>query len=111
MRDGGPPFAGPYFAAKAALDSLAVSYAGELVRFGIDTIIVVPGAYTSGTNHFANAGVPADAAPAAEYDNRYGVYLKVMPERLAALTASTLTPAKTAARSSRPSATGSGPSS
>ena len=28
-RGGGPPFAGPYLAAKAAMDSLAVSYAGD----------------------------------------------------------------------------------
>ena len=31
-RGGTPPFLGPYFAAKAAMDALAVSYAGELAR-------------------------------------------------------------------------------
>jgi len=36
---------------------LAVSYAAELARFGVDTTIVVPGAFTTGTNHYANAGV------------------------------------------------------
>ncbi len=30
VKGGTPPFCGPYFAAKAAMDSLAVSYAGEL---------------------------------------------------------------------------------
>jgi NAD(P)-dependent dehydrogenase (short-subunit alcohol dehydrogenase family) len=30
-RGGTPPYLSPYFAAKAAMDSLAVSYAGELV--------------------------------------------------------------------------------
>jgi hypothetical protein len=29
----------------------------------------VPGAFTKGTNHFANAGHPADAARLAEYEN------------------------------------------
>jgi hypothetical protein len=38
------------------MDSLAVSYSGELARWGVETSIVVPGAFTSGTNHFADAG-------------------------------------------------------
>ena len=29
---------------------------------------MVPGAFTRGTNHFANAGSPADAARLAEYE-------------------------------------------
>ena len=36
-RGGTPPYLGPYFAAKAAKDALAVSYAGELVRWGVET--------------------------------------------------------------------------
>jgi len=68
-RGGTPPYLSPYFAAKAAMDSLAVSYASELTRWGIETSIIVPGAFTKGTNHFAHAGKPADAARAAEYDN------------------------------------------
>src|SRR6267142_4092077 len=67
-RGGTPPYLSPYFAAKAAMDSLAVSYAGELTRWGIETSIIVPGAFTKGTNHFAHAGSPADKARAAEYD-------------------------------------------
>src|SRR5262245_52405789 len=67
-RGGTPPYLSPYFAAKAAMDSLAVSYAGELSRWGIETAILVPGAYTKGTNHFAHSGKPADEARAAEYD-------------------------------------------
>jgi NAD(P)-dependent dehydrogenase (short-subunit alcohol dehydrogenase family) len=43
------------FAAKAAMDALAVSYAAELNRWSIETSIIVPGAFTSGTNHFAHA--------------------------------------------------------
>jgi NAD(P)-dependent dehydrogenase (short-subunit alcohol dehydrogenase family) len=65
---GTPPYLAPYFAAKAAMDSLAVSYAREVARWGIETSIIVPGAYTSGTNHFANAGSPADQAVVDEYD-------------------------------------------
>ncbi|MEH2472598.1 NAD(P)-dependent dehydrogenase (short-subunit alcohol dehydrogenase family) [Nitrobacteraceae bacterium AZCC 2161] len=68
-RGGTPPYLSPYFAAKAAMDSLAVSYAGELARWGIETSIIVPGAFTKGTNHFAHSGKPADTARAAEYDN------------------------------------------
>ena len=71
-RGGTPPYLAPYFAAKAAMDSLAVSYASELARWGIETSIIVPGAFTSGTNHFKNAGYPNDRARSAEYDS--GVY-------------------------------------
>jgi NAD(P)-dependent dehydrogenase (short-subunit alcohol dehydrogenase family) len=72
-RGGTPPFLSPYFAAKAAMDSLAVSYAAELTPAGIETSIVVPGAFTSGTNHFKNAGSPHDTARAAAYQR--GAYL------------------------------------
>lgn len=84
-RGGCPPFLAPYFAAKAAMDALAVSYAAELVRFGIDTAIVVPGAFTSGTNHFAHAGTPADTGRAAAYDERYGTLLAGLDQRLGEL--------------------------
>ena len=67
-RGGTPPFLSPYFAAKAAMDSLAVSYAGELARWGIETSIIVPGAFTKGTNHFAHSGSPADKARVAAYE-------------------------------------------
>lgn len=78
-RGGTPPFLAPYFAAKAAMDSLAVSYAGELTRWGIETSIMVPGAFTKGTNHFAHSGKPADEARAAEYME--GPYAG-MPDRI-----------------------------
>jgi NAD(P)-dependent dehydrogenase (short-subunit alcohol dehydrogenase family) len=64
---GTPPYLAPYFAAKAGMDALAVVYARELTRWGIETSIIVPGAFTGGTNHFAHAGSPADKARAAEY--------------------------------------------
>jgi NAD(P)-dependent dehydrogenase (short-subunit alcohol dehydrogenase family) len=76
-RGGTPPYLSPYFAAKAAMDSLAVSYASELTRWGIETSIVVPGAFTKGTNHFAHAGAPEDTARAVEYNE--GPY-KGVPE-------------------------------
>jgi len=65
---GTPPYLAPYFAAKAAMDSLAVLYARELSRWGIETTNVVPGAFTKGTNHFAHSGRPADEARVAEYE-------------------------------------------
>jgi NAD(P)-dependent dehydrogenase (short-subunit alcohol dehydrogenase family) len=71
----GTPFIAPYFAAKAALDSLATDYADELLRFGIDTGIVVPGAFASGTRHFDHSGYPADTQRAAEYD-KYGTFMR-----------------------------------
>jgi NAD(P)-dependent dehydrogenase (short-subunit alcohol dehydrogenase family) len=65
---GTPPYLAPYFAAKAGMDALAVLYARELARWGIETTIVVPGAFTKGTNHFAHSGRPADEARLAEYE-------------------------------------------
>lgn len=67
-RGGTAPYLSPYFAAKAPMDSLAVSYASELTRWGIETSIIVPGAFTKGTNHFAHSGSPADKDRAKEYD-------------------------------------------
>jgi NAD(P)-dependent dehydrogenase (short-subunit alcohol dehydrogenase family) len=84
-RGGTPPYLAPYFAAKAAMDALAVSYAGELTRFGIETTIVVPGAFTSGTNHFANAGHPADQETVDAYENLYPKLIEQVSQRLAAL--------------------------
>ncbi|WAS94546.1 SDR family oxidoreductase [Nannocystis punicea] len=85
-RGGRPPFMSPYAAAKAALDSLAVDYAFETARFGLETTIVVPGAFTHGTSHFPNAGRPSDAATVAAYDARYHGILDAIGERLSALT-------------------------
>lgn len=84
-RGGTPPFLAPYFAAKAAMDSLAVSYASELTRWGIETAIIVPGAFTKGTNHFAHSGKPADEAVAAAYAD--GPYAGVAEKALGGLAA------------------------
>ena len=67
-RGGTPPYLAPYFAAKAAMDALAVSYAGELARWGIETAIIVPGSFTRGTSHYEHAGSPGDTARASEYE-------------------------------------------
>src|ERR1022692_201892 len=84
-RGGTPPYLGPYFAAKAAMDSLAVSYAAEVARFGIDTVIVVPGSFTTGTNHFANAGHAQDDDVAQDYEARLPDLMKQVAEKLAEL--------------------------
>lgn len=82
-RGGTPPFLSPYFAAKAGMDSLAVSYAPELARWGIETSIMVPGAFTRGTKHFTNAGKPDDEKVISEYVN--GPYADVADKALGGL--------------------------
>jgi hypothetical protein len=52
------------------MDALAVVYARELTRWGIETSIIVPEAFTGGTNHFARAGSPADKAKGLCIDSR-----------------------------------------
>ncbi|KAK5633487.1 hypothetical protein RRF57_009201 [Xylaria bambusicola] len=64
------PFIGAYFAAKAAQDSLAQSYAAELTAWGIETTIVSPGVFTKGTNHFSDAMKPGRPSVAQEYEDR-----------------------------------------
>lgn len=85
VKGGTPPYLGPYFAAKAAMDSLAVSYAGELARWGVETSIVVPGSFTSGTNHFAHSGRPADTNVENAYETRYSGLIGQVAAKLAAL--------------------------
>jgi hypothetical protein len=50
------------------MDAMAVVYARELSRWGIETSIIVPGAFTGGTNHFVRSGSPLDEARVAEYE-------------------------------------------
>jgi NAD(P)-dependent dehydrogenase (short-subunit alcohol dehydrogenase family) len=66
---GTPPYLAPYFAAKAGMDAMAVVMSRELTLWGIETSIIVPGAFTSGTNHFAHSGRPADKEREVEYEN------------------------------------------
>jgi NAD(P)-dependent dehydrogenase (short-subunit alcohol dehydrogenase family) len=83
---GTPPYLSPYFAAKAAMDALAVQYARELSRWGIETSIIVPGAFTRGTNHFAHSGAPADQARLAAYEaGPYKAFGRQVQEAFAAI--------------------------
>jgi NAD(P)-dependent dehydrogenase (short-subunit alcohol dehydrogenase family) len=85
VKGGTPPYLAPYFAAKAGMDSLAVSYAGELARWGVETTIVVPGSFTSGTNHFAHSGRPADKDVEAAYETKYAGLMDQVASKLADL--------------------------
>jgi NAD(P)-dependent dehydrogenase (short-subunit alcohol dehydrogenase family) len=85
VHGGFPPFLGPYAAAKAAMDSMAGSMALEVSRFGIETVMVTPGAFTAGTDHFPKASAPEDQARAAEYA-RYDDVTSSVGERLSAIT-------------------------
>jgi hypothetical protein len=68
------------------MDALAVLYARELARWGIETSIVVPGAFTKGTHHFAHSGRPADEARAAEYEaGPYKGFSELVQEAFAAI--------------------------
>ncbi|MFF2850912.1 SDR family oxidoreductase [Streptomyces sp. NPDC058001] len=84
-RGGTPPYLAPYFAAKSAMDALAVSYAAELARFDIETTIVVPGSFTSGTKHFATGGHPCDQTVVPDYEALYAGLMDQISQRLADL--------------------------
>ncbi|MBP0458961.1 SDR family NAD(P)-dependent oxidoreductase [Streptomyces montanisoli] len=62
-----PPFLGPYVVSKAAMDSLALVTSYEVSQLGIETVIVMPGAFTQGTDHFPKAGRASDTAVAEAY--------------------------------------------
>jgi NAD(P)-dependent dehydrogenase (short-subunit alcohol dehydrogenase family) len=81
-RGGTPPYLGPYFAAKAAMDALAVTYAGELARFNIETTIIVPGSFTRGTNHYAHSGHPGDTDIAVAYDAAFPGLMQQISDRM-----------------------------
>jgi NAD(P)-dependent dehydrogenase (short-subunit alcohol dehydrogenase family) len=95
-RGGTPPYLAPYFAAKAAMDALAVSYALEVARFGIETSIVVPGSFTHGTNHFAHSGGPADQAVVDAYESRYAGLMDQVGQKLAEIEPTWADPAEVA---------------
>lgn len=67
VRGGTSSYLVPYVAAKAAMESLAISYAGELALWGIETSIVAPGVFSQGTSHFLHSGKPDDIAVARAY--------------------------------------------
>jgi NAD(P)-dependent dehydrogenase (short-subunit alcohol dehydrogenase family) len=80
---GASPFLAPYYAAKAAMDTLAVSYSTELARWGIETTIIMLGAFTKKMNRLANAEMPGDAGVADEYVD--GPYANVADQVLVGL--------------------------
>src|ERR1700716_1836846 len=83
---GTPPHFSPSFCPKAGMDAMAVQYARELAPWRIETSIIVPGAFTGGTNHFAHSGTPADKARVAEYEaGPYKGYGKKIQEAFAAI--------------------------
>lgn len=67
------PFTGPYAASKAAGDVLAQIMGLENSRYNIETVICMPGAYTTGTDHFKHAVAAADPAVADQYDKLAGL--------------------------------------
>jgi NAD(P)-dependent dehydrogenase (short-subunit alcohol dehydrogenase family) len=60
-----PPFLGPYVVSKAAMDALALVTSYDVAPLGIETVIVMPGAFTQGTDHFPKAARPADTTGVA----------------------------------------------
>ena len=62
-----PPFMAAYVASKSAFDALAQLTAYEVSAFGIESTIVMPGAFTRGTEHFANASRASDQKVAGAY--------------------------------------------
>jgi NAD(P)-dependent dehydrogenase (short-subunit alcohol dehydrogenase family) len=81
--DGALPYLGPFFAARAAADRLARSYAVELASFGIETSIVTAGARVSGD---ASLIYPVDAETMAAYQDLLPGPLDQADRRLARLT-------------------------
>jgi NAD(P)-dependent dehydrogenase (short-subunit alcohol dehydrogenase family) len=61
------PFLSPYAASKAGMDALALSYAGEIARWGIETSIIVPA--DLGPAQYLHSGRPSDALRAEEYSD------------------------------------------
>lgn len=61
------PFLGPYVASKVAGDALAEIMGMEVRPAGIESVILVPGAFTAGTEHFAHAQSPEYPAIERQY--------------------------------------------
>ncbi|MGY3291957.1 NAD(P)-dependent dehydrogenase (short-subunit alcohol dehydrogenase family) [Bradyrhizobium sp. LM3.6] len=90
-RGGSVPFLGAYASSKAALDALALGYAGELARWGVETTIVVPSAL--GPGHYIRSGRPLDTVRAEEYaDGPTADLSEVALSALAQLSAKDRTP-------------------
>jgi len=73
-----------YIASKAAGEAFAESIGFEVTGFGIDTVIIVPGAFTQGTQHFAHSAAPGEPAVVAQYGDLAAVVAQI-PARLEAI--------------------------
>jgi NAD(P)-dependent dehydrogenase (short-subunit alcohol dehydrogenase family) len=61
------PFMATYVMSKMAFDAIAEATAYEVGQFGIESVIIMPGAFTQGTSHFENHVAPADENVVADY--------------------------------------------
>lgn len=78
------PFLGPYIASKVAGDALAEVLGMEVRPSGIESVTLVPGAFTSGTEHFAHANEPEYFAIQQQYGDLPG-RVATLGERLSAI--------------------------
>jgi NAD(P)-dependent dehydrogenase (short-subunit alcohol dehydrogenase family) len=67
VRGGASPYLSLYASSKAGMDALAIGYAAELARWGIETSIVVPA--DLGPAHYLHSGRPGDTLGAEEYSD------------------------------------------
>lgn len=61
------PFMAPYVMGKMAFDAIAETTAYEVGAFGIESVLILTGAFTQGTAHFDNHIAPEDEAVVAHY--------------------------------------------
>lgn len=80
------PFLGPYIASKVAGDALAEVLGMEVRPSGIESVTLVPGAFTSGTEHFAHTNEPEYFAIELQYGDLPG-RVATLGERLSAIDA------------------------
>lgn len=71
------PFLGPYIASKVAGDALAEVLGMEVRPSGIESVTLVPGAFTTGTEHFAHSLQPEYLVIEQQYGD--------LPDRIAGL--------------------------
>jgi len=75
-----PPFLGPYVASKAAFDALATTTAYEVSQFGIETTIVMPGAFMHGAAHYPYASHASHASDGASHAGVRGARPPARPQ-------------------------------
>ena len=81
---GSTPYLAFYCAMNAALEAIAVQYARELARWGVETSIIVPGVFSTGLSPLQNMIEPGDTARAAEYHGGpYFGFERILQDRAA----------------------------